>query len=740
MSDPPKLGFRPDHFYYGLLITAVVLVVFAGVVSSISTREARQAAELSQHSERVMTQSNRVLAVLGNTESFGLRWLLSLDRGYLADYDAQMDALDAQITELGLLVADNPEQLARVERVAALAAQRRAWNDETTRATNALLDVGDTDGAARSTRERVAAGTGGRLAQQVRVTLDEVIVAEAALRHQRDAAMTTRLTMANRTVVIANALALVAGLVGFLATWQSRRAWARERDLAIAKERAEAASQQKSLFLATMSHEIRTPMNAIFGFSQLLSRHLKDPKAIEYVRAIRASGQSLLALINDLLDLSKIEAGRMELHLVPTDLQDLVETTLTVFAEAAADKRLALSSDIDPLLPRALLLDPHRVRQVLVNLVSNAIKYTPSGEVRVVVRSQQVGSDRVALQLSVSDTGIGIEPEQQQRIFDPFHRTEKAEISRVEGTGLGLSIVRKLVELMDGRIGVESSVGKGSVFVVEFAGVAVAKRVAESGLRALHVDFSALRASRILIVDDIALNRDLMEAYLGDAGHTLAFAEDGEDALAAAASFQPDVVLMDIRMPRMDGRVAAIRLREQAKGKVPLIVAVTASSMTGEEASPRQIFDAYLRKPVAAQELFDALQGLLPRRETVGGSPGATPASATPVDVLANGAGASPTPSPAAAAALSEVLEVQWPRVRAAMRASEVRILLDQLRVLMPQCGRPEWAALLADAAAAMEAFRVDDVEAAIDRLSDRVRAATATETETETASGVPTP
>ena len=724
-------GFRPDHFYYGLLIAAVALVVVAGVVSSISTREARHAAELSQHSERVMTQSNRVLAVLGNTESFGLRWMLSLDRDYLADYHLHMDDLDAQIAELGLLVADDAEQLARVEQVAALAAERRVWNDETTRGTKALLEAGDLAGAAAHPRQRVAAGTGGRLSQQVRATLDAVIVAESEQRRERDAAMAARLAETNRTVVIANALALVAGLIGFLATWQSRKAWARERDLAIAKERAEAASQQKSLFLATMSHEIRTPMNAIFGFSQLLSRHLKDPKAVEYVRAIRASGQSLLALINDLLDLSKIEAGRMELHLVPTDLQDLVETTLTVFAEAAADKRLAMSADIDPLLPRALLLDPHRVRQVLVNLVSNAIKYTPSGEVGVVVRSQQVGPDRVALQLSVSDTGIGIEPEHQDRIFDPFHRTEKAEISRVEGTGLGLSIVRKLVELMEGRISVESAVGKGSRFVVAFAGVPVAKRVAESSLRPLHVDFSALRASRILIVDDIALNRDLMEAYLGDAGHTLAFAEDGEDALAAAASFQPDLVLMDIRMPKMDGRVAAMRLREQAKGKAPWIVAVTASSMTGEEASPRQIFDAYLRKPVAAQELFDALQGLLPRREAGEETPPAAPATTrggARADVVSGvDADADAVASPSAIAALGEVLDVQWPRVRATMRASEVRILLDQLRVLLPQCGRADWTALLADAAAAMEAFRVDDVEASIDRLRESVMAATAT-------------
>ena len=722
---PLRDGAHPHHLYYGLLVASLALVVVAGIVSVVSSREARESVALSQHSERVIAQANRVLGVVGNTESFGLRYMLSLDATYLGSYHDEMDRLDRELAALRDFVIDNVPQYGRVDALKQIAYERRAWNDETLRQIDAAptrlakLDV---------PLQRVAAATGGQLAKAMRDGIDALVLEEVRLRAARVAETDRDLARANATIVIANSLALIAGLVGFFATWRSRQAWMRERELQWAKERAEAASQQKSLFLATMSHEIRTPMNAIFGFSQLLSRQVKDAKAMEYIRAIRASGQSLLALINDLLDLSKIEAGRMELHLVPTDVQDLVETTLTVFVEAAADKQLSLATDIDPVLPRALLVDPHRFRQVLVNLVSNAIKYTQEGGIRVALRSQQVDADRVALTLSVADTGIGIEADQQQKIFDPFHRTEEAEVSRIEGTGLGLSIVRRLVELMDGRIDVASAPGQGSTFEVRFGSIEVARRSIDASIRPRHVDFSRLRRSRILVVDDIPLNRDLLRAYLDDADHELQFAEDGQQAVEMASSWSPDVVLMDIRMPRMDGRKAAQVIRDTRAGAAPHIIAVTASSMTGEEGGARRAFDAYLRKPVSAQELYDALATLLPRRHA---TDPAQPVDPLPPVLDGPLAAAVPMPSPSAAApaspgaieAVAEVLAVQWPRVRATMRASEVRAVLDQLQTLLPQCGQPSWSARLEAACEAMEHFHVDVVEREVESLQAEVAA-----------------
>ena len=724
---PRRFRLRAHHAYYGLLIASLLLIVAAGIVSWLSSRDARASVALAQHTERVIAQTQRVLGVAGNTESYGLRYMLSARTAYIEGYYQEMDRLDAELARLRTFVSDNPSQLERVEGLIDIARQRREWNAETLR----RMVASDTRAQALAIPyERVAEGTGGRLAREFRDLVDAIVMEEARLRGERSRAMSDKLGMASSTIILVNFLALIAGMVGFLATWRSRRAWIRERELAWAKERAEAASQQKSLFLATMSHEIRTPMNAIFGFSQLLSRQVKDAKAVEYIRAIRASGQSLLALINDLLDLSKIEAGRMELHLVPTDVQELVETTLTVFTEAAADKQLSLVAEIDPVLPRALLVDPHRFRQVLVNLVSNAIKYTRQGGVRVTVHSQQVSSDRVRLQQGLADTGIGIEADQLEAIFDPFHRTETAEVSRIEGTGLGLSIVRRLVELMGGRIQVRSEPGRGSVFEVAFESLEVTRRTIESAARAQSVDFSRLRPTRILVVDDVPLNRDLMRAYLDHAGHELAFAEDGLQAVELTASWAPDVVLMDIRMPRLDGRKAAQHIREAAAGAVPLIIAITASSMTGEEGGPRRIFDAYLRKPVAAQDLFDCLQSLLPARQETdaGGADALPPVLDAPIAAAmpAPAAPAEGPPSPGAIAGVVELVTVQWPKVRAGMVASEVRMLIDQIRTLLPQCQQPVWSEFAAQAQSAMEGFQVDEVERALDALQSAVLAAPA--------------
>ena len=561
--------------------------------------------------------------------------------------------------------------------------------------------------------------------EQAQDEANAMVAREKVRRLAREENLREQLQRAINTVVAATGLAIVAGLVGVLATTQSRRAWLRERESDLQREKAEAASQQKSLFLATMSHEIRTPMNAIFGFSQLLGRRVHDPKALEYIRAIRSSGQSLLALINDLLDLSKIESGRLELLPAPTDLRDLVDSTLSVFAEPAAGKGLRVTADIDPFLPKALVVDPHRLRQVLMNLVSNAVKYTDRGFIRIDVRVAPVEGQRADLELVVTDSGFGIPHGQLERIFEPFHRVVGDGTEGIEGTGLGLSIVRRLVELMGGRILVESTPGEGSVFTVQLPSIEVATPHQPAvSARPAAANFAKLAPSRILIVDDVPLNRELLSAYLADSGHELTFADNGLDAIEKVRDWKPGVVLMDIRMPQLDGRQAAERIRAMEEGRRICLVAVTASSMSNDERLLRRVFDAYLRKPVSPQELYDCLLELVGTRR----NPEGCAAEVQDAVVVEAASDAPPTDEQRRVAtpavhALERLATTRLPHVQATMRMRELKVLADDVAEIARGGGLDRIVALAARLQSAIESFDMTTIDSLLDQLPRHVAA-----------------
>ena len=284
------------------------------------------------------------------------------------------------------------------------------------------------------------------------------------------------------------------------------------RELLEEKLHAEQSVREKSAFLANMSHEIRSPMNAILGFSELLEPDGLTPKQAQYVRAIRDSGAALLHLINDILDLSKLEAGKLELHPDPTDMRDSCEFLRTVFGQQAVTKSLQLQFELSPNLPRALLLDRLRLRQVLVNLLSNAIKFTERGcvKTRVSWESQEDGRSGTLL-IDVEDTGIGIPAEELEEVFKPFVQAESRQTAEKEGTGIGLTIVKRLTELMGGSLTVESTVGQGTVFHLRFANVPVSGRlpVGDHAEPGGAVDFNDFAPATLLVVDDNPTNRAL---------------------------------------------------------------------------------------------------------------------------------------------------------------------------------------------------------------------------------------
>ena len=387
---------------------------------------------------------------------------------------------------------------------------------------------------------------------------------------------------------------------------------------------AEAANQAKSTFLATMSHEIRTPLNGVLGMMEVLERQgLGEPQR-RSVATMRDSAQALLRIIDDVLDFSKIEAGRLELEETVFALSELVQGTLGTFRQQARAKGLALSVEITSGSADVLVGDPTRVRQILFNLVGNAIKFTERGGIRIKAGTTSLGGGRTSLVLSVADTGIGLVLEQGAGLFKPFAQADSSTTRRFGGTGLGLSIVRRLAHLMHGDVAAESEVGAGSTFTVTLIlQAAPAGQLLKNETRpriSAEVSPSNGKAPRVLVADDHPVNRDVLVRQLELLGIAADSAEDGAEALAAWARGGYAAILTDIHMPAMDGyqlaqRIRAAEAEADRRPRTP-VIAVTANALKGEEQRCLAVgMDAYITKPISMERLRLTLERWLPIRE-----------------------------------------------------------------------------------------------------------------------------
>jgi len=451
---------------------------------------------------------------------------------------------------------------------------------------------------------------------QARITSDEITSTTHKIYNSRQLLMQKLTNQINDSGLKARiygncliALILLSGaaLCWFIITQFSQRSLLIQQ-LNLSEQKAIKALGIKENFLANMSHEIRTPLNSILGFTTLLQRQKLDKVSEHYISSIQQAGENLLAIINDILDISKIEAGMMRIVNKPFSIRGLLHSVETLFSERVKSKGLGYLTTINDDVPDTLIGDATRLTQIMVNLLGNALKFSEKGSLKVKVQLGEVYENGVMMKFEVSDDGIGIEQEKLDEIFERFNQADDSITRNYGGTGLGLSIVRDLLLIQKGNISVVSSPGKGTVF-----NFYIPYLVAEDQSEAAAVRYKLIepervgRAVHILVVDDNAMNQDLMANILSYWGFSFAVVSNGKEAVERVAQGHFDLVLMDIQMPEMDGYSATISIRTELKSAIP-IIAMTAHAMAGEREKCINLgMNDYISKPVNEQQLLELI-------------------------------------------------------------------------------------------------------------------------------------
>ena len=663
-----------NQIYKTVVVVWLTLSVASVILAAVTWVDLSR--KLSNASEAVAIQEHidTILRLLVDAETAQRGHTITGDERFLEPLNMGETNIPAQFERLVEIVKEDSLMLKRVMELHAQAELSLAHH-------RAVVAARRTQGG-QAAADIVATGEGRRIMDGVRERVAQIREMRADLVSDNGTEARAKLLRASLTSLVAGVLGVGAGVFAF---WLARAMLGhqrREKELVEARLQAERTSREKTVFLANMSHEIRTPMNAILGFSELLEGDLREPRHRQYLQSIRTSAGSLLQLINDILDMSKIEAGVMELRLEPTDPREICDFLHTIFSEPAAKKGVKLECKVAGDLPHALLMDRIRLRQVLVNLVGNAVKFTDQGNIYVRVQwEKQKTSSHITLVLEVQDTGVGIPQDKLEAIFKPFVQAGAHREKEKAGTGLGLSIVRRLTGIMGGTVTAASVMGQGSAFSLRFPDVAISARLAAGEkLESGAADFNELRPASLLVVDDNETNCQLVAGMFAGSHHRLSFGSNGLEAVEKARELKPDAILIDIRMPGMDGREALAEIRKVSGLELTPVIAVTASSLMSEETELKARFSGYVRKPFSKRELFDELAQFLPRHAKTGPAAAASAAAADAAPVRI---------SPDLARELRRLLDDEWPALRDSLAINESRAFAGRLRNLCERwpCG-----------------------------------------------------